>query len=446
MDAKIKWYERTWAVRLLLIFFYPVGLYGFIRGAIRGAKKPVVLMIITTIINGGFWAIIIFTPYTPPDERKTIITQSEEKIIDKSEEAIIDKSEEKTIDKLQPIIESVPLYQAVGNNDLKEVKRLLKKGKSVLTPSIPSINSADSSYKYDVDKDAYYLALKNGYFDIAEEISKFITFSPYWVNREGIISLNSRDAIIGFLITHNIYLPSNDVKTLINISEKGKNNVEKQNARIILNNITKIKVFPILDTYAKFGIDLYPYLESPDIWESVIFETLASFNQLAGKWKGHVYIYDQFPVNSSDSSNVITEIYVSLDAKFNKNIRKATDSYFEYDLYASFNKYYNVLFEAMSKKFPLSRSQIKKAKNKMWTETMKGVQMKLNTEHVKGEIKVGDYNVKSEIKLSAQAFEHDFLNKTYLNATKSKIKLTFSGSYISKFLPVYNFEIILEKK
>ena len=83
IDEKKKWYERAWAVRLLLIIFYPVGLYGFIRGT----KKPIIIIIITTLINVGFWTLIIITPASDPEIKVTNTTEVKEN--DNEKEQII---------------------------------------------------------------------------------------------------------------------------------------------------------------------------------------------------------------------------------------------------------------------------------------------------------------------------------------------------------------------
>jgi formylglycine-generating enzyme required for sulfatase activity len=72
VKEKKKWYNYKWAVRLLLIIFYPVGLYGFIRG-----EKPIIMMILTTLLYGGFWTLVILSPSTPPEERVVNITETE---------------------------------------------------------------------------------------------------------------------------------------------------------------------------------------------------------------------------------------------------------------------------------------------------------------------------------------------------------------------------------
>ena len=74
MDKKNKWYDHKWAVSLLLIFFYPLGLFGFIKTS----KKPVVTMILTTLLYSGFWTLIFSTPSSTTENKVTSAIETTE--------------------------------------------------------------------------------------------------------------------------------------------------------------------------------------------------------------------------------------------------------------------------------------------------------------------------------------------------------------------------------
>ena len=123
---------------------------------------------------------------------------------------------------------------------------------------------------------------------------------------------------------------------------------------------------------------------------------------------------------------------------------RATDKYFEYSLNAYYDDYMNSFIEAASKSLPISQRDLRRLKDNMWSEVMAGVGTNYNFEHISGETVVGNFSVRSSLKLSAQAFEHDF-SRVFINANHSKIKIIFCGSYISKILLESALEIILEK-
>jgi hypothetical protein len=100
-----KWYERGRAVRLLLILFYPVGIYGFIRAQ----RKPVVTMALTTLIYGGFRVLVVVSISSSPE---TV----QEMHLEDSVPVKTTETENDSIDN-EPLI----LYQAAKKSDLKMV-------------------------------------------------------------------------------------------------------------------------------------------------------------------------------------------------------------------------------------------------------------------------------------------------------------------------------------
>jgi hypothetical protein len=420
-EGKKKWYSHKWAVRLLLILFYPVGLYGFIRGA-----KPIITMILMTLLYGGFWTLIILTPYTPPEERVASTTET------RAPNASV------SLQANEPDL----LYQAAERGDLRTVKRLLNRGETPYTAYRANSGNIEND---DVDRDAYYIALQKGHFDIAEEFSKKMNRYPYWINRKDVISPNNIDRSIRFFINHPAYLPVGDVNTLINNFRRSNNNMEKENILIVLNFIAKADQRN--NFYADFDIDLSSYLGSIDIWELVVFEDFSSLNLLAGTWNGLVDVLDQIPKVSADSPDEYTIIQVYLSMKFNRNVRKATDRYLDFYLSANYNRYLDKFIEVVSRETPIPQREINNVKRNFWNEIMAGVATKYNSEHITGETEVrSNFDVISSLKISAQAFESDFSKNIYMNANKTKLKVSVGGRYISNFLPVSIIEIELSKK
>jgi hypothetical protein len=420
---KKKWYEHKWAVRLLLVLFYPAGLYGFIRAS----KKPIITMGITTLLYGGFWALVFLTPST------TVESESTEQI-----EVEISNDNDSSSS-----TGTSHLYQAAQKGDLKTVKTLLKKGKKPYKTPLAFSGLLEND---EVEKDSYYIALQNGHFEVAAEISKYFSTTQYWVGREGIIREGNALSLIEYLRTHNILLPKDDVVMLITTFNNHPNNLVKQNVLSILNYLAKFD--NAWNTYADFGIELSPYLGSTDIWETLVFEDAASLNQLAGRWEGSTRIYNQ---DSTDKGTPIEDasVFVSMEARFYRNIKKATDKYFDYKLEASYNNYLDSIVESLAQKNSIPKILLIGKKKELWKlfqQAMTGVGKKYDSEHVSEEIKLKNYSVVSHITLSAYAFEQDFSRNIYMNATGDKIKLYFSSSYISDFPWVSNFEIELDKK
>ncbi|WP_461256769.1 hypothetical protein [Treponema sp. R80B11-R83G3] len=435
VEKKKRWFDRTWAIRLLLIFLYPVGLYGFIRGAIRGAKKPIGTLIVTTLLYGGFWTLFIIIPATPTENRVETVSMPEETSEDKTN-PISPLAQPKTINESIP-----PLYQAAEKGNLKEVQKLLKKGEKSYTAFKTRGEPVQND---DVEKDAYYIAMRKGYYKIAEEITKNHNIWPYWVNREDIITSNNTEAIIEYLNTHKIILPAGDVKTLINLFGKAKNNVEKQKILTILNLLAKIDESE--NRYVDLGIDLSPYLETPDVWEKVVFNDLKSLNQIAGHWIGLKDVYQLTPSDYAGETRYYARIPVFVSVDFKKNIKKLTDIYFEYYASANYDIFIDVYVDAVIESNPDNKKLPEK------NELKKLVLKNLNTltfpkedyGEFKTEIKIEDSKLNMRLKINALLFKDVFSNSVYMNATKNKLKFSFPAGTV----PVYDpyFEIVLDKK
>jgi hypothetical protein len=112
MEEKKKWYDRKWAVRLLLIIFYPVGLYGFIRG-----KKPVATMVITTLLYGGFWTLVILAPSDAPEMSENVVAESNTPV-----ESTVPTKEEKAEPEQEKTMASTSWYYP----DLKDLSAWTK--------------------------------------------------------------------------------------------------------------------------------------------------------------------------------------------------------------------------------------------------------------------------------------------------------------------------------
>jgi hypothetical protein len=426
MKEKKKWYEHRWAVRLLLILFYPVGVYGFIRSS----KKPVITMIITTLVYGGFWALVIVSPSPPPETVQEMSLEG----------TISSEAPETTNTSMSD--EPLTLYHAAEKGDLKMVNKLLKKGEA---PYITPLQFSGIIENDEAEKDSYYIALVNRNFEIVEAISKRIIRTPYWVGRRGIIGENLTHEIIECLSKHYIILPIDDVVMLINVlSTVNNNDIDRQNALRILNRLAKFD--KAHNTYSEFGIDLSRYINSEDLWSRMKIEDVTRFNQIAGKWEGSTRIYNPEYKDYNGTPLEDAYIFVNLKAKFHKNIREASDKYFNYKLEVFYDEYLDSFVNSLAKESSMPKLLFARKKKELWRQIMTGVEAEYKNNDISGETKLRNYSVISDIALSAQIFKKYFLETVYINATKDKMKITFSGSYISNILPVSYFDIELEKK
>jgi hypothetical protein len=420
MEEKKRWYKHKWAVRLLLIFFYPVGLYGFIRSS----RKPIVTMVITTLLFGYFWWIVLFYHSSP--DSPTLTTQETE----------ITTVEESTN-------QLVTLYQAAEDGDLRLVKRLLKNGEK---PYVPPYILSGIPENDEPERDAYYIAVKNGHLDIANEISKKIPRTPYWVGRDSILRLESDKNIISvekmaFFLDHQANLPLEDVKSLISVYSNPSTDIEyRQICLTLLNQSARFD--RANNTYGEFGVDLRPYLESAIIWEHLSFPDLKSLSQIAGRWEGGKRVF--FDEDSEMLSDIYT--FVSIKVNFLNNPRIATSPFMKYKIEVDYSSFLNSYIEVISEQTGTPKILLGSKKKDFFKELTNMAERKINSEHISGEIKVKGETVVTEITLSAYVFEKDFSKNIEMSVNKDKIRIAFGPAYLEEGLvPVRYLQIELDK-
>ncbi|MDR1148581.1 MAG: hypothetical protein LBK66_08120 [Spirochaetaceae bacterium] len=419
MNEKKRWYDHKWAVRLLLILFYPAGIYGFIRAS----KKPTITMIITTLFYGGFWVMVFF--YQPSPDSDTVVIKETETA----------ETEEDTD---QPLT----LYQAAEVGDLKMVKRLLKKGEQ---PYIPPYVFSGIPENDEPENDAYYIAVKNGYLDIADEISKKLPRTPYWVGRNSILRLENDENTISaektaFFLDHRANLPLDDVKSLIDVYSNPSTDIEDR--QICLTLLNQSAIFDESNnTYSEFGVDLKPYLTSAVIWERLSFPDLKSINQIAGKWEGgrRVPFFEENDEMLSDAY-----VFVSVKVNFLKNPKIATSPFMKCRIEVDNSSLLNSFIDLMSEQTGTPKILLGGKKKEFFKEMSNGMEGKYNSEHISGEIKIKGETFVKEIILSVYAFEHDFSKNMEMNANKDKIRMDF-GPAVSDLLSASYLQIELDR-
>jgi hypothetical protein len=416
---KKRWYDRKWAVRLLLILFYPVGIYGFIRAS----KKPTITMIITTLLYGWFWVMVFF--YQPSPDSDTVVIKETETV----------ETEENTD---QP----VTLYQAAEVGDLKMVKRLLKKGEK---PYIPPYVLSGIPENDEPEKDAYYIAVKKGYLDIADEISKKLPWTPYWVGRNSILRLENDENTISaektiFFLNHRSILPLDDIKSLIDVYSNPSTDIEDR--QICLTLLNKSAIFDEANnTYSEFGVNLKLYLVSAVIWERLSFPDSKSINQISGKWEGGRRV--SFEENDEMLSDAY--VFVSVKVNFLKNPKIATSPFMKCKIEVDNSSFLDSLIDVISKQTNIPKILLGKKRKEFFKEMSNGVERKFNSEHISGETRVKGETIISEMTLSAYAFEKDFSKNMEMSANKDKIRMAFGASYVSDLLPASYLQIELDR-
>jgi hypothetical protein len=314
------------------------------------------------------------------------------------------------------------LYQAASNGDAKAVKSLLKKGHvPYITPyrlsGIPEID--------DSDKDAYYVAMKNGYTDIAEMICTKIMRPPYLVGRDGFIFLDGKYEIdaavlkkIEFTKGHQVIFPINDIIGLIETYKRNDGEL-MESCAILLNNMAKFDA--VNHTYSDIGIDLTYFLDLeiaiPENWMPP-----ESISDITGKWYGSKKV--TIPASSfelKDDSSVI----VGIEIIYKRNAKELS-----YTL--SFD--FNVLLDDMAQSINLPLNNL--SKNTIWKSFEAAGEFE--------EFDLKKYHLSRTMSAPVNFLAGDISRGDFLiNSKKTKIKYNMGlGSY----LPAGIVSFILEKE